>query len=45
VKNGHRQPYTQIKIDSVGKAKAKKAAAKKKATPKSEEAAAPADAE
>lgn len=45
VKNGHRQPYTQIKIDSVGKAKAKKAAAKKKAAPKTEEAAAPADAE
>jgi large subunit ribosomal protein L21 len=47
VKNGHRQPYTQIKIDSVGKAKAKakKAAAKKKAEPKAEEAAAPADAE
>ena len=45
VKNGHRQPYTQIKIDSVGKAKAKKAAAKKTAKPKAEEAAAPADAE
>jgi len=45
VKNGHRQPYTQIKIDSVGKAKAKKAAAKKKAEPKAEDAAAPADAE
>lgn len=45
VKNGHRQPYTQIKIDSVGKAKAKKAAAKKKAKPKAEAAAAPADAE
>lgn len=45
VKNGHRQPYTQIKIDSVGKAKATKAAAKKKVEPKAEEAAAPADAE
>ena len=42
VKNGHRQPYTQIKIDTIGKAK--KAAAKKKAEPKAEEAA-PADAE
>ncbi|MDA0379099.1 MAG: 50S ribosomal protein L21 [Bacteroidetes bacterium] len=42
VKNGHRQPYTQIKIDAIGKAK--KAAAKKKAEPKAEEAA-PADAE
>ncbi|MDE2996976.1 MAG: 50S ribosomal protein L21 [Bacteroidota bacterium] len=42
VKNGHRQPYTQIKIDSIGKAK--KAAAKKKAKPKAE-AAAPAEAE
>ncbi|MGB0649797.1 MAG: 50S ribosomal protein L21 [Rhodothermales bacterium] len=43
VKNGHRQPYTQIKIDSVGKVR--KAAAKKKAEPKAAEAAAPADAE
>jgi large subunit ribosomal protein L21 len=42
VKNGHRQPYTQIKIDAIGKAK--KAASKKKAEPKAEEAA-PADAE
>jgi large subunit ribosomal protein L21 len=42
VKNGHRQPYTQIKIDAIGKAK--KAAAKKKAEPKAEEAAS-ADAE
>jgi len=43
VKNGHRQPYTQIKITSVGKVR--KAAAKKKAEPKAKEAAAPADAE
>ncbi len=37
VKNGHRQPYTQIKIDSVSAAK-KKAAPKKKAEPKAEKA-------
>jgi len=36
VKNGHRQPYTQIRIDAIGAAKKK--AAKKKAEPKVEEA-------
>ena len=34
VKNGHRQYLTSIKIDSVGKAAAKKAAPKKEAAPK-----------
>lgn len=41
VKNGHRQPYTQIKIDAVSGARKK--AARKQATPKAE--AAPAEAE
>ena len=44
VKNGHRQPYTQIKIDAVSVAK-KKAAPKKKAEPKAKAKAAAADSE
>ena len=38
VKNGHRQYLTSIKIDSIGKAAAKKAAPKKEEAPKNEAA-------
>ncbi len=34
VKNGHRQPYTQIKIEAVSTSSAKKKSAKKTAEPK-----------
>lgn len=44
VMNGHRQPYTQIKIDAVSVAK-KKAAPKKKAEPKAKAESAAADSE
>jgi len=44
VMNGHRQPYTQIKIDAVSVAK-KKAAPKKKVEPKAKAKAAAADSE
>ena len=44
VMNGHRQPYTQIKIDAVSVAK-KKVAPKKKAEPKAKAEAAAADSE
>ena len=43
-KQGHRQPYTMVKIESLGGAAPKKAAAKKEA-PKAEAAAEPAKAE
>ncbi len=38
VKNGHRQPYTRISIDSLGAAKKKRATRKKEETPVEEAA-------